>query len=90
MKRIAKVGLPLTVLAIVGAFAMVLATTNITPAAAQPTEGSLGVVSGIVERGLSVVENPGQIVERGLSAVQDPTQLVENPEQMLGILLGGR
>lgn len=87
MKRIAKVGLPLTVLAIVGAFAMVLATTNITPAAAQ-REGSLGVVSGIIERGLSVVENPGQIVKGGLSAVQDPTQIVENPEQMLGILLG--
>lgn len=90
MKRITKVGLPLTALAIVGAFAMVVATTNITPAAAQaePREGSLDVVRGIVERGLSVVENPGQILETGISAVQDPTQIVENPEQVLGILLG--
>jgi hypothetical protein len=59
-------GLPLTVLAIVGAFAMVIATTNITPAAAQneevPRQGSLEAVRGIVDRGLSVVENPEQLL----------------------------
>jgi hypothetical protein len=63
MKRITKIGLPLTVLAIVGAFAIVLATTNITPAAAQPPrENPLDAVRGIVDRGLSVAESPEQLL----------------------------
>jgi hypothetical protein len=62
MKRIAKMGLPLTVLAIVGAFAIIIATTNITPADAQPAERPLDVVRGIVDRGLSVADDPEQLL----------------------------